>query len=94
MLWRPEPTSPPPVNVVIDADSFARAFASALAPILEAIERSRQATTHFPPPTQSFRVVQTPPPKKSFWANAWHADVLLSAVAVVIVLAVLVAWTS
>jgi hypothetical protein len=36
-----------------------------------------------------------PPPQKktSFWSHAWHPDVLLSGLAMVIVIIVLVAWT-
>ena len=37
--------------------------------------------------------VQAPPAKKSFWAHAWHPDVLLSGLAMVIVIIVLIAWT-
>jgi len=35
----------------------------------------------------------TPSKKKSFWANAWHPDLLLSGLAMVIVVIVLIAWT-
>jgi hypothetical protein len=76
----------PTVSVVIDADAFARAFAAALAPVLEA--RAQQA-----PPDYAYRTYAPPPQKRSFWAHAWHPDVLLSALAMIIVLVVLVAWS-
>ena len=76
-----------PLHVVIDAESFARAFAAALAPALE----NRQAPYQLPP--QVWMPHQAPAPKKSFWSHAWHPDVLLSGLAMVIVIIVLVAWT-
>ena len=75
------------MHVVIDADSFAKAFAAALAPVLEA----RNSAPVYPP--QAYMPVPAPAPKKSFWAHAWHPDVLLSGLAMVIVIIVLVAWT-
>ncbi len=80
----------PPMHVVIDADSFGRAFAAAMAPVLAALN---QAPTQgqYPPP--GWVPVQAPPAKKSFWAHAWHPDVLLSGLAMVIVIIVLIAWT-
>ncbi len=86
----PNPDAGRPVTVVLDADSFARAFAIAIAPLLE--DRLR-ASAH--PSTQVVRVVQpAASAKKSFWRNAWHVDVVLSGIAMCIVLAVLVAWTN
>lgn len=76
----PAPTSPAPVTVVLDAEAFARAFAIAYA----------AATEHRP---QAAAPVAVPPRRTSFWAHAWHADVLLSFVAMAIVLIVLAAWT-
>ena len=76
-----------PLHVVIDAESFARAFAAAIAPALE----NRQAPYQLPP--QGWMPHQAPAPKKSFWSHAWHPDVLLSGLAMVIVIIVLVAWT-
>ena len=78
------------MRVVLDADSFARAFAAAMAPILEA--REQQAQKYVLPPA-AYLQPQAPPPKRSFWAHAWHPDVLLSGLAMVIVIIVLVAWT-
>jgi hypothetical protein len=76
-----------PLHVVIDAESFATAFAAALAPFIEA---RQQAPSQLPP---GWVPVQAPAPKKSFWSHAWHPDVLLSGLAMVIVIIVLVAWT-
>lgn len=78
-----EPRPERSTTVVIDAESFARAFAAAIAPVLE--QRAQAA-----PPT--YRIVQAAPKKKGFWAHAWHADVLLAVVAMAIVLVVLFAW--
>ena len=78
------------MRVTLDADSFARAFAAAMAPILEA--REQQAPQYVLPPA-AYVQPQAPPPKRSFWAHAWHPDVLLSGLAMVIVIIVLVAWT-
>jgi hypothetical protein len=74
------------MHVVIDADSFARAFAAAIAPALEHREAQLpQGWMPYPAPA--------PAPKKSFWSHAWHPDVLLSGLAMVIVIIVLIAWT-
>jgi hypothetical protein len=75
-----------PVTVVLDADSFARAFAAAITPVLEAraeMLAANRTVTMMPAPT-----------KKSFWADTWHADVLLSVLAMVIVVVVLIAWST
>ena len=87
---RPDRTeAPPTMQLVLDADSFARAFAAAMAPILEAREQQPQYVL----PPAAYLQPQAPPPKRSFWAHAWHPDVLLSGLAMVIVIIVLVAWT-
>jgi hypothetical protein len=77
----------PAMHVVIDAESFATAFATALAPFME----GRQQAPYQPPP--GWAAQQAPAPKKSFWSHAWHPDVLLSGLAMVIVIIVLIAWT-
>ena len=91
-MWLPpapdsRTVGPSATHVIIDADAFARAFAAAIAPLVEA----RQAQTFQPP--VGWVPPQTTPAKKSFWANAWHPDVLLSGLAMVIVVIVLIAWT-
>lgn len=78
------------VQVVLDPDSFARAFAAALAPVLEALERSPGPGSYLPPRYEPGPGRAT---RSSFWAHAWHPDVLLSALAMVIVIVVLIAWT-
>ena len=89
--WAPniDRGGPQPLHVVLDADSFARAFAAAMAPILEA--RAQAPQYLYPPP--GYVAPQAPPVKRSFWAHAWHPDVLLSGLAMVIVIIVLIAWT-
>ena len=91
VAWAPniDRGGPQPLHVVLDADSFARAFAAAMAPILEA---RAQAPQYLYPPA-GYVAPQAPPVKRSFWAHAWHPDVLLSGLAMVIVIIVLVAWT-
>lgn len=78
-----------PIVVTLDAESFAKAFAIALAGIAPQLG----AAPGFRPDATVF-VSQTSAPKRSFWANAWHADVMLSALAMVIVLVILVAWST
>jgi hypothetical protein len=91
LLWsQPDPSRSQAMHVVIDADSFAKAFAAALAPVLEA---QGQAPTFGYPPAGYVPAQPQAPKKKSFWANAWHPDVLLSGLAMVIVIIVLIAWT-
>ena len=92
-VWAPslDPSGSQPIHVVLDADSFARAFAAAMAPILEA--RQQAAPQFLYPPAGYLPMQATPAKKKSFWANAWHPDVLLSGLAMVIVIIVLIAWT-
>jgi hypothetical protein len=79
-----------PLHVVIDAESFAAAFAAAMAPVLATLEQGSPQSQY---PPQGWVPVQAPPAKKSFWAHAWHPDVLLSGLAMVIVIIVLIAWT-
>jgi hypothetical protein len=79
-----------PLHVVIDAESFAAAFAAAVAPVLAVLNQG-STQGQYPPP--GWVPVQAPPAKKSFWAHAWHPDVLLSGLAMVIVIIVLIAWT-
>ena len=91
----PSPPESASVKVVIDADSFGKAFSTAIATMMDerlAMHRAQQEAWM----TAPWRVVPAaaPPPKKSFWANAWHADVLLSVIAMIIVLVVLVAWST
>ena len=88
------PASAP--QLAVDSAAIATAIAAAVAAV--AAERpsvgppqaegarweSVGATSHHYPPA---------PPKRSFWADSWHADVLLSLIALVIVVVVLVAWT-
>lgn len=77
------------MHVVIDAESFAKAFAAALAPVIEA---RNQAPVYGPYPP-GYMPAPASAPKRSFWAHAWHPDVLLSGLAMVIVIIVLIAWT-
>lgn len=92
-----------PVNVVIDAEAFARVFATVFASMFDERAAAWGPNVHTAPlyPTQMFSVGQfalpqpTPAPapvKQSFWSHAKHVDVLLLSAAMVIVLVVLAAW--
>ena len=94
----PTPNAPSPAvvgapattTVVIDAEAFARVFATVLAELLD----SRLSA--FAP--QQPIIIQQPAPtavtvaKKSGWAHALHADVLLMTLTMIVVLVVLAAW--
>ena len=91
-VWKPtapgsRSDGPSATHVTIDAEAFARAFAAAIGPLVEA----RQAQNFQPP--MGWVPPQATPAKRSFWAHAWHPDVLLSGLAMVIVVIVLIAWT-
>lgn len=77
--------------VVIDPDSFSRAFAVAFGAILDG--RFAAPGGNAPIGPQWRTEPPTVPTKKSFWAGMWHADVLLSFVAMLVVLVVLIAWS-
>ena len=83
---------PPPqqINVSIDADAFAKVFATVFAAIVE------QRLQHVPPaPYLPYAIAPAAPPasaKQGFWRHARHPDVLLLGLATAIVLVVLAAW--
>lgn len=83
---------PPPqqINVSIDADAFARVFATVFAAIVE------QRVQQLPPvPYLPYAVAPAAPAvpaKQGFWRHARHPDVLLLGIATAIVLVVLAAW--
>ncbi|MEN9643502.1 MAG: hypothetical protein RL238_171 [Actinomycetota bacterium] len=87
-------TLPPPppqqINVSIDAEAFAKVFATVFASIVE------QRLQHVPPaPAYVPYAIAAPPAalvKQGFWRHARHPDVLLLGVATAIVLVVLAAW--
>jgi len=101
----PEPAQTPaqqlPINVVIDAEAFARVLASVFATMFDERVAAWGSNAQMPQPypTQMYNVGQfalsqpTPTPvKQSFWSHAKHVDVLLLSAAMVIVLVVLGAW--
>lgn len=81
--------------VVVDPDSFSRAFAAAFAVAFATVLDERFAgLAGGAPAGPAWHVAPTPvPARKSFWAGMWHADVFLSLVAMLVVLVVLVAWS-
>lgn len=96
---------PPPssaqasVNLVIDAEAFAKVFATVFATLLdERLNSSVERVPYIPPALSSEQLVDLAavraplPAKPSFWTAARHPDVLLMAAATVIVLVVLAAW--
>ncbi|MUH51864.1 MAG: hypothetical protein F2789_11720 [Actinobacteria bacterium] len=85
-----------PVNFVVDAEAFARVFATVLTSILnerfQAWSADLAPRTYVPQVPVAAPVAVPVPAKRSFWAHARHPDVLLLGSAMVIVLVVLVAW--
>ncbi len=83
------PVAPPVANVMIDAEGFARVFATVLASLLD--ERlgtlGSQRPIIMPAPVAPPAAV-----KQSFWTHARHPDVLLMGLTMIIVLVVLAAW--
>lgn len=82
---------PPPVQVTIDAEAFARVFATVFASMLQQRDALQQPGPQWVPyHTPVYQPVVTPKP--SFWSHARHPDVLLLGIATSIVLVVLFAW--
>ena len=82
-----------PLPVAMDPEAFSRAFAAAFGAALGAALDERLGGLPYGAPFGSARF--TPPvPKRSFWTNMWHADVMMSLLAAVIVLVVLIAWST
>lgn len=86
-----------PVNVVIDAEAFARVFAAVFATLIDERLAAHGPTVQsaMPYPTQMYAALPQPTPapvKQSFWSHAKHVDVLLLSAAMIIVLVVLAAW--
>ena len=81
----------PPINVVIDAEAFARVFATILATVLE----ERAAAWPAALPTERVLPAKSTEPvrvKRSSWTDAMHLDIFLSGLAMVIVLVILFSW--
>jgi multidrug efflux pump subunit AcrA (membrane-fusion protein) len=76
-LYRPAPWGAPTVNIVIDAEAFARVIATVLGEHLAAGSVGTAAVA--PPPQPSLK-------------HARHLDVLLVGIATLIVLVILAAW--
>jgi hypothetical protein len=83
--------SPAPINVTIDADAFARVFATVFASLIEH-RLVDQPTQMYLRPMMEAPVAIPVQPKQGFWSQARHPDVLLMGLATVIVLVVLAAW--
>jgi hypothetical protein len=82
----------------MDPEAFSRAFASAFGAAFSAMLDERVAALNAGPPVAPPWVRYAPSApvevKKSFWTNMWHADVMLSVLAAVIVLVILIAWST
>ena len=90
---------PSSMTVVIDADSFARAFGAAFATAFAAVLDERLATiptgtqqATYMPPAGYWQAAPVPVVTKK--SSTWHADFLLSVLAMIIVLVVLIAWST
>ncbi len=87
------------MTVVIDADSFAQAFGAAFATAFAALLDERLATmttgmqqATYMPPAGYWQAAPVPVVTKK--SSTWHADFLLSVLAMIIVLVVLIAWST
>lgn len=83
----------------VDPDALARTIAAAFAASLSTMADERMAalgSVSLYGPTWARHPNAAAPAsvKKSFWTNMWHADVVLSLVAALIVLVVLIAWST
>lgn len=82
----------------MDPEAFSRAFAAAFGAAFSAMLDERVAALNAGPAVAPPWVRYAPQPpveiKQSFWTNMWHADVMLSVLAAVIVLVVLIAWST
>lgn len=89
----PANDAPHAATIVIDAEAFARVFASVMMGMLDeraaALGTAPQWAMQQAPSPQP---LPAPPVKQSFWKHAWHADVVLLGLSTVIVLVVLAAW--
>jgi hypothetical protein len=84
--------SPAPINVTIDADAFARVFATVFASLIEHRLVDQPAPQMYLRPIMDAPALVPVQPKQGFWSQARHPDVLLMGLATVIVLVVLAAW--
>jgi hypothetical protein len=82
-----------PLPVAMDPEAFSRAFAAAFGAALGAALDERLGGLPYGAAFGGARFVP-PVPKRSFWTNMWHADVMMSLLAAVIVLVVLIAWST
>lgn len=80
----------PPITVVIDAEAFARVFATLLASLPDERFAAWRPGVAWPSVPASADTVNRAKP--SFWKQAWHIDVLLVGLAAVIVLVILASW--
>ncbi len=76
-----------PAQVVVDAEAFARVFATVLAEVL-----SQRGFAQAPAVVAQPEAFRPQAPQQSFWSQARHLDVLLLGVSALIVAVVLAAW--
>jgi hypothetical protein len=95
-------------NVVLDAETFARVFATVIAETIEKTRAESQSQGWVQPPGAPYAggiptgmpygqypyYPPAPPKKDGFWSHARHPDVILLSIATVIVLVIMVAWLS
>lgn len=93
---RPEPQE---IKVSIDADAFARVFATVFATLVEQRNVAQPMGQPYAPgayvqnPAMMYAPApQAPVERQSFWSHARHPDVLLMSLATAIVMVVVVAW--
>lgn len=83
---------PVPLNIVVDADAFARVFATVLASLLDDNLGGARRATITQAPASASAAAPAPVASVSFWTHARHPDVLFMSLAMILVLVVLAAW--
>ncbi len=96
----PARPAPQEITVSIDADAFARVFATVFASLVDQrghvgppMGQAYAPGSYVQNPAMNYAPIPQPTaPRQSFWSHARHPDVLLMSLATAIVLVVVVAW--
>lgn len=96
----PARPAPQEITVSIDADAFARVFATVFASLVDQrghvgppMGQAYAQGSYVQNPAMNYAPIPQPTvPRQSFWSHARHPDVLLMSLATAIVMVVVVAW--
>ncbi len=96
----PARPAPQEITVSIDADAFARVFATVFASLVDQrghvgppMGQAYAPGSYVQNPAMNYAPIPQPTaPRQSFWSHARHPDVLLMSLATAIVMVVVVAW--